>query len=101
MPGFVRVHPHRGVDPVVTLGDGERRVQMLGTCAPTRHEQVPKPRRPRPLDDRLAVGVNVSGPLSVVSCVQRYDNSAHNLSRKNLSNFQLQVFKRHFVGQLF
>ena len=77
--GLVRVNSHRGVDPIVGLGDGQGRIQAVDTSAPARDQDVAKPGGPRAFDYRVAVrveigvvnvgvGVDERCQLSVVSC---------------------------------
>ena len=57
--GFVRVNAHRGINPIVTLGDGQRRVQAIGACASTCHQDVTKAGGAGAFNHCRAVGVEV------------------------------------------
>ncbi len=59
MPGFVRVNAHRSINPIVTFGDGQRRIQTIGARASARHQNVTKAGVSGAINHRRAVRVKV------------------------------------------
>ena len=57
--GVVRVNADRGVNPIVGVGDGERRIQAIRTGASARNHDVAKARGTRPFNCLGAIDVKI------------------------------------------
>ena len=59
VPRLVRVNGHRGVNPIVALGDCEGRVQAIGARASSRYQNVAKAGGAGARDHCRAVSVEI------------------------------------------